>query len=150
MKKNQSYETGDAEVDMTPMLDIVFIMLIFFIVSSTFIHESGLSLSEQKKDETTRQDEKKAKAIIVQICSDQTILVDKRIVDIRAIRANVERKLAEDSRATVIIETLHKANTGTLVAVMDQARAAKANIAVAPMIIPCNADGATNALASLN
>lgn len=149
MSKQHRRAANDAEVDMTPMLDIVFIMLIFFIVSSTFIHESGLSLSEHKKNQDKQENAQQAQAIVVKICSDQTVLVDERSVDIRAIRANIERKRAEGGQATVIIETTHEAGTGTLVAVMDQARAAKAQMSVAPISSACTIKETAATLASL-
>lgn len=146
MKKKNKTESDDAAVDMTPMLDIVFIMLIFFIVSSTFLHETGISMTEHRKNENPEPENKSAKAIILRICSNQQIFIDQRVIDVRSVRANVERKLAEDSRSVVIIEAEKEASTGVLVMVMDQARSAKANISVAPMVLPCNA----NQLATLD
>lgn len=143
MRKRQKKSSDEADVDMTPMLDIVFIMLIFFIVSSTFIHESGVDITEHKTDEKNKNKNKKSKAIIVQICEDKAIYVDKRAIDIRSVRANIERKLAEDMNAVVIIESETKASTGALVMVMDQARAASANISVSPSHAGCDANAAT-------
>lgn len=142
MKKRKNKSSAEADVDMTPMLDIVFIMLIFFIVTSTFIHEIGVDITEHKTDENNKN-KKKSKAIIVQICEDKSIYVNKRSVDIRSVRANIERTLSEDSQAAVIIESEEKAPTGALVMVMDQARAAKASISVAPLPKGCNAGTAT-------
>lgn len=144
MKKKKHQVSDQADVDMTPMLDIVFIMLIFFIVSSTFIRENGLDLTEHKNDEKPNNVEKKSKAIIVQICVNEEIFVDARAIDVRSVRANIERKLAEDSHALVIIESEQEAKTGLLVAVMDQARAAKANISIAPMKGVCQEKNITS------
>jgi biopolymer transport protein ExbD len=136
MKKRKNVTAGEAEVNMTPMLDIVFIMLIFFIVTSTFVRESGLDVTEHRNDEEQKNN-KKAKAIIVQICANEEIYVDRRAVDVRSIRANVERKLAEDAGAVVIIETEREAPTGALVMVMDQAIEARAAVSVAPTEARC-------------
>lgn len=139
MKKHKT-KNEESEVNMTPMLDIVFIMLIFFIVSSTFIRESGLDLTKHQTDEPQKPQQQSAKAIVIQICGDENIFVDKRIVDKRAVRANIERKQAEHTNTVVLIETAQQAPTGLLVAVMDQARKAKASISVAPLGGACNAE----------
>ncbi len=141
-RRKRSKPGDEADVDMTPMLDIVFIMLIFFIVSSTFIRESGLDLTEHQNDEQPEQNQNNAKAIIVQICEDEQIFIDQRAIDVRSVRANIERKLAEDSRAAVIIESQTEAPTGTLVSVMDQARAAHANISVSELATKCRSASA--------
>lgn len=137
MKKHKSTSVQEADVDMTPMLDIVFIMLIFFIVSSTFIRESGLDLTEHKSNEKPEEEIKSSKATIVRICANGDISIDGRSIDVRSVRANVERKLAEDSATVVIIETEMEAPTGKLVMAVDQARAAKATISVSPQPVYC-------------
>lgn len=142
MRKRQKKPANEASVDMTPMLDIVFIMLIFFIVSSTFIHESGVDITENNADKKNIKNQN-SKAIIVQICEDKSIYVNKRSIDIRSVRANIERKLAEDVNAVVVIESAPKAPTGALVMVMDQARAAKASISVSPSRTGCNVHATT-------
>ena len=143
MKKRKSPLNNDAQVDMTPMLDIVFIMLIFFIVSSTFIRETGFDLTEHKSNDEPEQPQKKSVAIEVLVCENDDILVDHRSIDLRSVRANVERKLAEDSAATVIIKTEPQAPTDALVKVMDQARAARASISVSSSPAQCHPNNAT-------
>lgn len=123
MKKKKP--TEEAKVDVTPLLDIVFIMLIFFIVSSTFIRESGLDVSEEKNSENL-EDTNNAKIIAVHICSNQTVVVDRRLIDVRAVRANIERKLVDENAAVVTIESEPGAPTDSLVKVIDQTKAAKA------------------------
>lgn len=137
MKKHKTSSFQEAAVDMTPMLDIVFIMLIFFIVSSTFIHESGLDLVGHRSDDR-KEETKNSKAAIVRICANGDISIDGRAIDVRSVRANVERKLAEDSSTVVIVETEREAPTGMLVKAVDQARAAKARISVSPEPAYCN------------
>ncbi len=136
MKKHKT-QSDSSEVNMTPMLDIVFIMLIFFIVSSTFIRESGLDLTKHKSDDPEKNQQQSAKAIVVQICADDNVFIDQRMVDKRAVRANIERKQAEHANTVVLIETAQQAPTGLLVTVMDQARKAKASISVAPLNAAC-------------
>ena len=137
MKKHKNNPAQEAAVDMTPMLDIVFIMLIFFIVTSTFIRESGLDLTEHKSDDKSDEQIKSAKATIVRVCTNGDISIDGRLIDARSVRANVERKLAEDSSTVVIIEAEKEAPTGKLVMAIDQARAAKARISVSPESAYC-------------
>ena len=125
MNDNQFFndEEEDNQIDMTPMLDVVFIMLIFFIVTSTFVKEAGVDV--------TRPDAETAKAtesnsIQVGINASNQIYMDDRQVDKRAVRANVERALAENPGAGVVIVADQDSNTDTLIAVMDQARLAGA------------------------
>ncbi len=138
MRKSKLKKQGDADVDVTPLLDIVFIMLIFFIVSSTFIREEGLDVTKHQDDKKKEEQLINAKAIIVKVCANNEIIVDQRKIDIRSVRANVERKLAEDINTVVIVETEYRAPTGSLVKVMDQARAAKANLSISPVYILCD------------
>ncbi len=136
MKKRKKALQSSADVNMTPMLDIVFIMLIFFIVSTTFITEVGLDTTQQRNNEEQQQTQKR-RAIVVKVCSAERIEVDSRAVDVRAVRANVERKLAEEPQSAVIVQTASDAPTGTMVAVMDQARSANAAVSIAPASEPC-------------
>ncbi len=137
MRKNKKRSNDDAQIDVTPMLDIVFIMLIFFIVSSTFIRESGLDVTEHQNDENQDQQENNTKAIFVQVCNNGDIKVDNRSIDVDSVRANIERKLAESSNTAVIVETEQKSPTHSLVSVIDQARAAKANVSISPIATLC-------------
>lgn len=137
MKKLRKNKNEDAQIDVTPMLDIVFIMLIFFIVSSTFIRESGLDVTEHKNDDNDDNQRNKNTSIFVQVCQDGDIKIDNRAIDIDSVRANIERKLAEHSSAAVIIETETKATTQSLVSVIDQAKSAKANVSISANSTQC-------------
>lgn len=123
MKRLKHYlpQDDDAEINMAPMLDIVFIMLIFFIVTTSFVKESGITVSRPKAV-TTQQ--KKQKNIIIGIKANGEIWIDRRVVDIRAVRANVERILADSPIDAVIIQADKNTPTGTLVRVMDYVRMA--------------------------
>ena len=121
MKRRKKAE-DQAEIDMTPMLDIVFIMLIFFIVTATFTKESGIDLSRPDTQEQKKTEEKKS--IVVQISSTDVIYIDGRRIDLRAVRANVERMHAELPEAPVVILAEPGAHNGTLVSVLDFARQA--------------------------
>jgi biopolymer transport protein ExbD len=114
---------------MTPMLDVVFIMLIFFIVTASFVKETGVDVSRPNAD--TAEQQKRAN-ILVAITPNGEIWIDRRPVDIRALRANVERLRAENPEGTVVIQADRESQTGLLVEVMDQIRlAGVSNVAIA-------------------
>lgn len=120
-RANRSSAEQNADIDMTPMLDIVFIMLIFFIVTTSFVKESGIDVNRPsaKTGETKAQGN-----IIVGIKANGDVWIDKRQVDIRAVRANVSRLHAENPLGSVIIAADRETKTHILVAVMDQIRLA--------------------------
>lgn len=123
MRRTVSRSTSDqiSDIDMTPMLDIVFIMLIFFIVTTSFVKESGIDVNRP----TAQTAEKKEQAhIIVSIKANGEIWIDKRAVDVRAVRANVARLQAENPLGSVIIAADRDTKTHVLVQVMDQIRLA--------------------------
>jgi biopolymer transport protein ExbD len=119
----------ESQIDLTPMLDVVFIMLIFFIVTSTFVKESGVDVSRPNADTAVVTE---SNSIQIGITAANQIFMDKRQVDKRAVRANVERALAENPGAAVIIVADADSKTETLIDVMDQSRLAGAeNVSVA-------------------
>lgn len=110
-----------AEVNMTPLIDMVFILLIFFIVTTSFVKETGVDVSRPSAKTAV----KKEKAnILIAIKPNGEVWIDKRQVDRRAVRANVERLHAENPQGSVIILADKEAKTGLLIEVMDQARLA--------------------------
>lgn len=111
-------ETG---IDLTPMLDVVFIMLIFFIVTTSFVKEAGIDVS--RPNAATAQKKDKA-SILIAISQAGDIWIDKRKVDVRSVRANVERLHAESPEGSVVIQADKVSHTGVLVKVMDQVRLA--------------------------
>ena len=115
-------------MNVTPMLDVVFILLIFFIVTATVIRESGIDVT--RPDQTPVDP---APAILVQISGQDEVFVERRVVDQRAVRANIERLRAENPDATVVVQTDDDATTGVLVSVVDQAALAGASVSIAPM-----------------
>ena len=122
MSAKRHIKTDDeAGLDMTPMLDIVFIMLIFFIVTTSFVKESGITVNTPKAQTASQQE---SANIFVAIRADGEIWIDRRPVDIRAVRAVVARLHAENPQGSVVIQSDDEAATRTLVAVMDQIRLA--------------------------
>ena len=111
----------ESEVNMTPMLDVVFIMLIFFIVTASFVKESGIDVN--RPDAATAVKKEKGN-ILVAISSNGQIWIDKRQVDPRSVRANIERLHAENPEGSVVIQADTNSQNGLLVAVMDASREA--------------------------
>lgn len=119
----------ESAIDMTPMLDIVFIMLIFFIVTTSFVKESGVTVSRPSAE--TAAEDKKGN-IMVALKPNGEIWIDKRAVDVRSVRANVEKLRAESPESGVVIQADTDSKTGLLVQVMDQIRLAGiSNISIA-------------------
>jgi len=112
----------ESEIDLTPMLDVVFIMLIFFIVTATFVKEIGLDVNSPDKNQNVKDADKKS--IVVQITSRDRIRIRGRDVDFRAVRANTERVHAEDTEAPVVVQPHPESTTETMIHVMDSARQA--------------------------
>ena len=113
-------DQGGAEIDLTPMLDVVFIMLIFFIVVASFIKEAGVEVNHP--DDNQPDNPEDSTSILVEVASDNQIWMENRRVDIRAVRANIQRLLAEDPEAPVTIKVEKGAEAGIVVDVADAAR----------------------------
>jgi biopolymer transport protein ExbD len=113
--------TEDTELDMTPMLDIVFIMLIFFIVTTSFVKESGVTVSSPSAQSAADQE---SVNIYIAITATGEVWIDRRPVDPRSVRAIVARLHADNPEGSVIIQSDQEATTGILVEVMDQVRLA--------------------------
>ena len=113
-------DQGGAEIDLTPMLDVVFIMLIFFIVVASFIKEAGVEVN--RPDDNQPDNPEDSTSILVEVASDNQIWMENRRVDIRAVRANIQRLLAEDPEAPVTIKVEKGAEAGIVVDVTDAAR----------------------------
>lgn len=120
LKTGQEEEQN--EIDLTPMLDVVFIMLIFFIVTATFVKEIGLDVNSP--DENTNVQDADKQSIVVQITSHDRIKIRGRNVDSRSVRANIERLHAENPEAPVVVQPHPESTTETMVHVMDAARQA--------------------------
>ena len=111
----------EATIDMTPMLDVVFIMLIFFIVTASFVKEAGIDVNRPEAATAVKKDRAN---ILVAISDTGEIWINKRRVDARAVQANIERLHAENPQGTVVIQADKQATTETLIKVMDASRAA--------------------------
>lgn len=114
----------EAEINITPMLDIVFIMLIFFIVTTSFVKEFGIDMSRPSNQPP--KTEKLSDVVFVKIDDSGQIFVKDRLTDIRAVRANIESCLALMPDASVVVAASRNSDAGILVRVVDQARVAGA------------------------
>lgn len=119
----------EAQVDMTSMLDIVFIMLIFFIVTSSFVKESGVEVNRPQASNSVSQ---KDASIFIAVTAQNEIYIDKRVVDKERVQATLEHLITEQPNASVVIQADEFAFNGTVVSVMDSAKGAGiSNIALA-------------------
>src|SRR5690606_22701423 len=119
------------EINLTPMLDVVFIMLIFFIVTASFIKEAGIDVNRPDAPTAERVEDAN---ILIAISPNDEIWIDRRLVDPRAVRANIERLHAENPKGSVVIQADKKSTNETLVTVMDASRAAGVyNISIAAL-----------------
>jgi len=120
-KRNRQADADEAEIDLTPMLDVVFIMLIFFIVVASFLKEAGI---EVNRPDNTESDPSDATSIVVRITADDQIWMENRRIDIRAVRANIAKLLATDPEQSFTVKTERGASAKTLIEVGDAAREA--------------------------
>jgi biopolymer transport protein ExbD len=124
MRRKRDRQEEESEVNLTPMLDVVFIMLIFFIVTASFVKEAGIDVSRPPAATAER---KERGNILVAITENDQIWIDRRQVDPRALRANIERLHAENPQGSVVIQADKSSKNGLLVQVMDAARLAGVN-----------------------
>jgi len=117
----RQHKAEEAQVDLTPMLDIVFIMLIFFIVTSSFVRESGVEVNRPQASNVVSQ---KEAGIFIAITSANDIYIDKRMVDAERVQATLEHLLLDKPDASLVIQADEHAYNGTVVKVMDAAKGA--------------------------
>ena len=119
----------ESEINLTPMLDVIFIMLIFFIVTTSFVKESGIEVNRPTAATAVKQERA---SIFIAINEKGQIFLQKRKIEIEAVRSNIEKLHAESPEGSVVIQADKASETGVLVQVMDQIRLAGVkNISVA-------------------
>ena len=124
MRGRASRKVDEADVDLTPMLDVVFILLIFFIVTSTFVKEVALGIEPPPPPPPPDQIVKPAQSIIIVIDKEGLIRVNSRVTDILSVRANIERLKAENPQSAVIIQAHPDAKSETIISIRDQTASA--------------------------
>ena len=117
---------------MAPLIDMVFILLIFFLVNTSFVKESGIEVN--RPSAATAQFQEKA-TIMVAIDKENRIFMENREIDVRAVRANIERALAENPNGGVVVIPDKISSAGVVISVMDGCRMAGAkNISLAATV----------------
>ena len=119
----EKLETESASIDLTPMLDVVFIMLIFFIVTASFIREATIRLDRPppgNQISTTEQ-----KDIVVLLQADNQVVINGRIIDHRSLRAYFERHIAANPESALVIRASNKAKTFAVARIANAAREAR-------------------------
>ena len=113
--------TDDAEINITPMLDIVFIMLIFFIVTTSFTKETGAAVVKPIAEQAVAL---RNGTILIGVKSNDDIWMSKRLIELREVRSMVEQAKAENPKGSVVIVADKDSRIGTVTQVMDQVRMA--------------------------
>src|ERR1044071_10221176 len=116
---NNSHASDETGIDLAPMLDFVMNLLIFFIITAVFVKEIGITVS---RPNASNAEKKEAGSIVVAIRPDGEIIIDSRVIDIRAVRANIERLHAQRPEDSVVVVADKGAHAGVLVNVIDQLR----------------------------
>ena len=122
MRKNRGAlraEEEDNEINLTPMLDVVFIMLIFFIVTASFIKEAGIDVI---RPEATTAHKQEDAAILIAISANDEIWIDRRETDPRALRTAIERLHSENPKGSIVIQADEASTNEMLVIVMQAAK----------------------------
>lgn len=109
----------ESKIDMTPMLDIVFIMLIFFIVTASFLKEAGMPLTMQDSDSQPSPDKI---SLIIRVSETNDVWFERRRIDMRAVGANLKRRMSELDNPSVVIRTHPNARSDTMMQVIDRVR----------------------------
>ncbi len=127
--------SDDSKIDLTPMLDVVFILLIFFVVTATFLSETAISAasSDNNNDQPPPPDSDEKRNILFEIGANNEIILNgnPRPIIATQIRSNIDRLKAENPAASVIIQPDNSSNVATLVLIMDASRqAGMANISI--------------------
>lgn len=120
--RRKSRGNDEAEINITPMLDIVFIMLIFFIVTTSFVKEKGLEVS-RPSNSPPKEVQKNKGPIVVKVDSNGNITMKGRLLERKAVQANLEREKAEKPDSPLIIAAHPDAETDALVTILDAAEA---------------------------
>ena len=123
--RKRRHKSEEAEINIAPMLDIIFILLIFFIVTTSFVKEMGVDMS--RPSNAPPKSEKMSEVIFVKIDENDQIFIKDRLTDVRAVRANIESALASDAESPVVVAAARESDAGLLVRVVDQARVAGAS-----------------------
>lgn len=121
MRRRRIRPEEDAQIDMTPMLDVVFIMLIFFIVTTSFVRESGVEVNRPKAASASEQ---KNAGVFIAVKENGEIYLDRKQLDVQKVHSVLERIIAERGEVGLVIQADEQARHGVVVKVMDAAKSA--------------------------
>lgn len=121
MRGRTQKAADNADIDLTPMLDVVFILLIFFIVTSTFAREQAIGLEPPPPPSPQTEQQQSVPAILILIDESNLITVNGRVTDIGSVRANIERVIAETPNSALIIQAHPRTRSGVVVKIRDEA-----------------------------
>ncbi len=124
MRLHTPEQGGNAAINLTPLIDMVFILLIFFAVNSTFVKQPGVDVDQPSARTTMIQ---QASTILIAVTETGDVWIDKQRLDVRRVRGMVERMLLESPDASVVVLSDQDSRTGVVVEVIDQARLAGAS-----------------------
>ncbi len=133
MRKHKAFggDEEENEINLTPMLDVVFIMLIFFIVTASFIKEAGIDVN---RPNALTADKMEDASILIAISENDEIWIDRKQVDPRAVRANIERMHAENPKGSIVIQADKESTNEMLTVVLKAAKlAGVANVAISAL-----------------
>ncbi len=133
MRKHQGMggDEEENEINLTPMLDVVFIMLIFFIVTASFIKEAGIDVN---RPEAITADKQEDASILIAISENDEIWIDRKQTDPRAVRAVIERMHNENPKGSIVIQADKESTNEMLTVVMEAAKlAGVANVAISAL-----------------
>ena len=129
--REHSQKEEELEINLTPMLDIVFIMLIFFIVTAVFVKEAGVEVDKPIASAATKQDRV---SILVAITASNEVWINRKQVEIKAVRSIIEKLRSENPKGTVSVQADRKAKAGITLEVMEAARLAGAtNVSISAL-----------------
>ena len=114
--REHAQKEDEAEINMTPMLDIVFIMLIFFIVTAAFVKEAGVQVN---RPEASNSFQKPRTSILIAVTESDQVWINRRRVEIKALRMIIEKLHSENPRGTIVIQADRRAKAGLTLEVMD-------------------------------
>ena len=134
-KKRKQEGEDKAEIDLTPMLDVVFIMLIFFIVTASFIKEKSIGVNVPENNDQPPPVDQKSSNILIQVDASDAIFIDGRRVDARAVRSLIAQKFAENPEASVIVRMHEQSTAESYISIADAAREVKIyNVSLVPYV----------------
>ena len=129
VRKSLRGGSGGVEINMGPLIDMVFLLLIFFVVTTSFVKESGIEVNWASAASAELQERG---TVLIGVSAEGEVWFDGKRVDVRSVRGLVERSLAEDPEAGVVVVADQGSETGVVIRVMDQCRLAGAkNVSLA-------------------